>query len=37
MEKEIKFADKMDYQLMNDNLSAAKKEIYNYVKNFLLS
>lgn len=37
MEDEMMFSDKMDYQLVNDDLLVAKSEIYNYVKSFLVS
>ncbi|MAQ70213.1 MAG: guanylate kinase [Flavobacteriales bacterium] len=32
---EMMFSDKMDWELVNDDLSIAKSEIYNYVKSFL--
>ena len=35
MKDEIKFAKKMDYQLLNDDLSVAKKEVHNVIKTFL--
>jgi guanylate kinase len=35
MESEIMFSDKMDYELVNDDLAISKLEIYNYVKSFL--
>ena len=35
MTQELKFANKMDYKLLNDNLSTAKQDIYNDVKKFL--
>jgi len=34
-EEELKFADKFDKIILNDNLEKAKQEAYNIVKNFL--
>tara|TARA_B100001250_G_C19678008_1_gene734547 strand:- start:437 stop:1012 length:576 start_codon:yes stop_codon:yes gene_type:complete len=35
MKQELTFGEKMDLQLLNDDLNIAKKAIYNYVKTFL--
>lgn len=37
MKYELTFSEKMDYKLLNDNLSSAKQLLYNDVKNFLAS
>ncbi|MAZ58174.1 MAG: guanylate kinase [Flavobacteriales bacterium] len=37
MEEEMMLSDKMDYELVNDDLAVAKYDIYNYVKSFLVS
>ena len=37
MKQELTFGEKMDFQLLNDDLNIAKQSIYNYVKNFLRS
>lgn len=35
MKKEIRFSNKMDYRLINDDLKIARTELYNYVVKFL--
>ena len=37
MKQELTFGKKMDFQLLNDDLTIAKKSIHNYVKSFLKS
>ena len=36
MKSEINIGKQMDYQLLNDELYLAKKNLYNYVKSFIL-
>ena len=37
MSAEMMFSDKMDWELVNDDLSASKSQIHAYVKSFLVS